>query len=1375
MRIRDFSIDRFGVLHNQSVSGLPPGISVFLGDNEAGKSTCLNFFRAMLFGYARNRRSIDYAADSKTLSGGALLLESKDLGLVRLTRRPGPHGGPATLTAPDGSARPGSDLALLLRGCTADLYDKVFAFSLDELALFGALREDAVRGALHGAAFGTGLRSPGQVLKELDESMKRVFAPKAVVRSKIHQLLDELESLQANLEQKGNEVARYAALRTELAAVDRDLEAGRAFRRSLEAEQRRRDRRLALRRRGQALREAEGQLAAHPETPGLFAPDGRERLDRLEARLEDRHMAAATAEKALVRLEDELAKQAERADAALLGAAPALAALRERKESIRAAALLLPDLAREQAACDADLATQCAALGEGWDAARAAGFELSLALREEGDRLGRDLGLAERDRDGAEEARRRVENERASAEAALAALADGQDGAQALDADEIAPDAAENLQRLLLRATDAYENTGGLALALRNAGQALDQALAAVHSDWTRQDLERLNLTLAERNGLAALANAALAAAEDAAEARRAVAAAEDACEDARRRLAALSVESITSGCEGAGDDVGNLAARAAMLRRAQYAARALDAARRRHEAVNEQLNEVVTLSRSVDAAKVSEENPAASGRPGRGLFSPRALTALSALLALFACGTAVHAGLLSASSLLLYAGAGQAVLGLVLLGLAFFRPERPSAVNPDTAWQDMEQRLIRSRQAARALVEEAKAALRAALADGAELFPDNDVNPSLLPELLPELLAEAQTHLTRQRELLLLRERDVSYLEQERTALALAEQRGDSAKMRLAAAVKAEEASLAAWRSALAKAGLPDDAVPGDLGLLLGKIDNATGRRAVWKGRATEERDAEERINACRAFALGISPLADRLASLPEAGSNLAPEPGAWLEAVRQYLVEWRETGHARIRLRELRFERETRLAEAMRLLSRAEETLAASRETLAARQRAWRAWLAARRLSPALSPETARLALDAAARARNAREQSRRITARKADLLRDLAGFARDLADRATALVGYAEKGQAGLDAASALAANPEDGSAARLEAALILLDDLAAKAVAATEAELLRGSREKELPPVRDVLAQAKTAVAATEAEIAELLRLGGCDSAEAFRRAHSLWARREEILAAKSSLEASLAQEAADLGLGLADLLASFGAETDEAPDAQAQDNEQALVDAGQRERTLAERRGGLAAAMDGLTGEAGLTELLCRRESLKEEIRREAHEWSRLALAKELLLSAKRRFESERQTGVVRLAGELFAAFTDGAYSGITVSLDDEAVRAVSRKGEVKNPENELSRGTREQLYLALRLAYAQDHGAQAETLPLVMDDILVNFDARRAGHTARALADFSAQNQILFFTCHQGTADMLAKAAPQGARYSLRGGVFERE
>ena len=78
----------------------------------------------------------------------------------------------------------------------------------------------------------------------------------------------------------------------------------------------------------------------------------------------------------------------------------------------------------------------------------------------------------------------------------------------------------------------------------------------------------------------------------------------------------------------------------------------------------------------------------------------------------------------------------------------------------------------------------------------------------------------------------------------------------------------------------------------------------------------------------------------------------------------------------------------------------------------------------------------------------------------------------------------------------------------------------------------------------------------------------------------------------------------------------------------------------------------------------------------------------------------------------------------------------------------------------LSEGTRDQLYLALRLAYLDQHLSRGESLPLVVDDVLVNFDDKRARATLGLLGQLAEKTQVLFFTHHSRLVELAREAIP---------------
>ena len=85
----------------------------------------------------------------------------------------------------------------------------------------------------------------------------------------------------------------------------------------------------------------------------------------------------------------------------------------------------------------------------------------------------------------------------------------------------------------------------------------------------------------------------------------------------------------------------------------------------------------------------------------------------------------------------------------------------------------------------------------------------------------------------------------------------------------------------------------------------------------------------------------------------------------------------------------------------------------------------------------------------------------------------------------------------------------------------------------------------------------------------------------------------------------------------------------------------------------------------------------------------------------------------------------------------------------------------------MSDGTRDQLYLALRLATIEQQLERAEPLPLIVDDLLINFDDRRAAAGFKALAEIAETTQVIFFTHHRHLVE-LAQKTLQAEQWTLQ-------
>jgi uncharacterized protein YhaN len=130
-------------------------------------------------------------------------------------------------------------------------------------------------------------------------------------------------------------------------------------------------------------------------------------------------------------------------------------------------------------------------------------------------------------------------------------------------------------------------------------------------------------------------------------------------------------------------------------------------------------------------------------------------------------------------------------------------------------------------------------------------------------------------------------------------------------------------------------------------------------------------------------------------------------------------------------------------------------------------------------------------------------------------------------------------------------------------------------------------------------------------------------------------------------------------------------------------------------------------------------------------------------------AAKLLRWSIERFRESKQGPMLARASEVFAGLTGGAFVRLVVDYDSQPLKLSGQRAS-----NELvaidgmSEGTRDQLYLALRLAALELHLAQTPALPFIADDLFINYDDDRARAGLAALGQLSELTQVLFLSHH---------------------------
>ena len=226
-----------------------------------------------------------------------------------------------------------------------------------------------------------------------------------------------------------------------------------------------------------------------------------------------------------------------------------------------------------------------------------------------------------------------------------------------------------------------------------------------------------------------------------------------------------------------------------------------------------------------------------------------------------------------------------------------------------------------------------------------------------------------------------------------------------------------------------------------------------------------------------------------------------------------------------------------------------------------------------------------------------------------------------------------------------------------------------------------------------------------------------------------------------------LQAQCDELFADAGVGD---IASFEELLDKAIDRRRQ-----LLDEMERMNT---RAGELGQILSQARGETTFAELKQEHAGLMCRLNESRREYACLLMARHNLADAIEQWESKSQPEVYRLASRLFEDMTDGAWTQIRLTADGQ-VQVADSRGDVREPML-LSLGARQQLYLSLRLALLMTADNVGRALPVLADDILVNFDSDRRRSAARALLELSAMRQVLFFTCHEEVLALLLELAP---------------
>ena len=195
------------------------------------------------------------------------------------------------------------------------------------------------------------------------------------------------------------------------------------------------------------------------------------------------------------------------------------------------------------------------------------------------------------------------------------------------------------------------------------------------------------------------------------------------------------------------------------------------------------------------------------------------------------------------------------------------------------------------------------------------------------------------------------------------------------------------------------------------------------------------------------------------------------------------------------------------------------------------------------------------------------------------------------------------------------------------------------------------------------------------------------------------------------------------------------------------------------------QAIASQASALKARMDQQETEATLNAASADQQSALASLSRTLDEALVYHTASLLLGKALESVERSGDSAMLHRLGTIFQSLTNGAYARVATEMNESGtarLELVQRDfPDERQSIAQLSEGTRDQFFLALRVAAIEDHLTGAEPLPFMGDDILQTFDDDRALAALRVLADLGQRTQVIVLTHHRHVLDLAARL-PEG-------------
>ena len=1292
MRLHELYIDGFGHFQDRHLGPLDSSINVLYGPNEAGKSTLLAFIRTVLFGFKRSGRREFYPPLSGGRHGGRIEFSDDEGRVYTLERREGPHGGPYVLRTDSGEAL--SDPAILQR-----LTGHV---SLDLFSNIFAFSLDEIQSEglmdddeVSGRLYsaGMGASSLPEFTRELSSRRDALFRPRGSAQQ-IAVRLRDLNDIDGQLREIEGHAGRYHQLTSRQNAISQESKAIDSEISNITASRAKIDRLIQGWDDWVALETYESQLSELPVFE-RFPEDAIGRFEEFQSRIREATDDRDEAADEYGRITE--AAEANVVDERLLEDADSVDSIRRARTSFDDSVHDLPDRQEDLRKLEDTLSQHLRLLGQDWDEEGLDAVNTSLEVRQQ----------VEGWRDTIDEATGKED-------AAHIRLQENRNRLGTLQDEE------KEAQHKLLP-----NPTSGIATGLRPPGGSLEELLA------DQEQIENI------RRGRGSFDDSV----RDLPERRAELSAKRD---EVLKRLRELGprwdearLESFDSSMEFRQETEifrDSLADRTARAQRAnERLEREQSELVERQNAVDQARSRVPSVQPPLDSSEIDERRNALRSSRSRLSEYASALSNLENLrgqLGSLTSGRSTEQTDSGGRPVLLpvlmgLAGVILILVGAVLGGEAFLL----GAVGALTLLAVAAYLLLRE-HSSRDVVENPLAAVIEANVKVAEAAVDESRNllveaarPLKLDgEPTSDALDNAEAALDAISSALAGWNEANLRLGEAENALQAQQKRCGEATARQRSAIEAENESRREWRQWLSDHGLPEEFTPETVVEFTGRVETA---RVVLG----EMGGMRHRVSAIQVdideFTELVRPLADKYSIVFEEDNqqaimSVADTLIASFDQIRQLVIQ--------------RDDASRRLHQQEQIEAAAASEHRETEEVVKERRAEWVRWLQENGLDETFTPGQLLEFLSRAETAQTSCLETRRMRDRVDAIRVDIDEFRNKVMP---------------LTEAHGITLDSSDVTQ------LAVAADALIERLVEAQAMVNRREQDRQLRDQQEQsLKRQEHRLDAVGRELAEFLKLAGAEDEEDLRLRAGQYAQRLQLDSQRNDRILTLS-----LLSGPDERLEAFREALRSSEREQLMEESRAfgeqIEEANRRREELRDERVANVIELEALAGEEESSALRIRRNVLMEQLQEQAREWSRLTIATEILRRTQQKFEQERQPSVIQHAEKFFGEVTGDRYRRLYAPIGQQTITVIDESGLDKIP-SQLSRGTREQLYLALRFGLIREFGEHAEHLPVVVDEALVNFDAERAHFAASAFAELSETNQVLVFTCHRTIADMFA-------------------